>query len=177
MRIRSVCAALAAPLILAGGIALATASAASASGTNLKIPPGAVIDLTSTAVAQGGSGYTPVTCDNGTLTGDIMVTVQSGHQNISSDGSHVNATIVGQGAFYDNSAGFDPVTGNPIDPIQLTPFGHTEAWMTINLHANGSMQNEDAINAKIDGLNIHLHGSFNVAPDGTIRVNKQTASC
>ena len=140
-------------VIAAGALALGLgATSASAAQTNLKLPPGLQIDLG------------PAVCSPG----ELIATVKSGHDNVVVNGNqyHENATAVVDVATVD-------ANGN----VLLT--GKGEIWFTTNAR-NGFTTgvDEDAVNVKLsDGTGIHLHGSFNMAADGTIRVNRQQAVC
>src|SRR6516225_4626523 len=102
MRTRSVLAALAAPVLIAGAALAASAGPALAAQSNIKIPVGAQIPLG------------PAVC----APGDIVITVASGHDNMvtTPNGFHENATVQGLAQLV------DPNTGT------VLASGHGMAW-------------------------------------------------
>ena len=141
---------------LAAAAAIAWAPGASAAQTNMKLPPGLQIDV------SGGS----ITCPDGS-TGDVFITVQSGHDNI--NGTHENATIVGVAQLVD-------LTQTP--PAVVLDNGRGEAWFTNNGGVPGQPKvGVDAVNAKIGGVNFHFQGTFVEDANGNIKVDRQFGTC
>jgi len=154
----------------AGALALGLgATSASAATTNLKIAPGTAIDVTFPE---------SVSCPGG-VTGDVVIVVKSGHQNMLPNG-HVNATIVGSGFIVSG------VT-DPNDPLGtgttvVAGPGHAEAWFTFNPGAaagggNGATVSTDTVNAQIGGFTIKGPGTFVEDANGNIRVNNSSLTC
>jgi hypothetical protein len=155
MRTRSVLAALAAPVFVAGAALAASAGPALAAQSNIKIPAGAQIDLGPAAPCA---------------VGDIVITVQSGHDNATGNPItgpyHENATIVGTAALV------DPLTGNVLEQG-----GHANAWFTTNINSGGTVVNQDFVHAQFPSGRIDLSGKFTLNANGVPVVNNQRASC
>jgi hypothetical protein len=153
MRLRS--AVLPAILGLAAAGVIAAAPGASAAGSNIKIPPGAVIDVGPAAPCAPG---------------DVVITVQSGHDNASGNPVtgpyHENATIVGTAQLV------DPNTGMVIEQG-----GHANAWFTININSGGAVVMQDFAHAQFPSGRVDVSGKFTLNANGIPVVNNQRAVC
>ena len=152
-----------------GGLALGLgATSASAAQTNIKIPPGAVIDVTFPQ---------QVSCPGG-VTGDVVIVVKSGHDNATGNPItgpyHENATIVGDG--YIVAGVTDPNDPFGTGTVVAGP-GQANAWFTTNENKGGAAVDQDFAHANFSGFRVDVSGKFTLNANGVPVVQNQRGGC